>query len=136
MAFCVAYPHDYPHELTIIASKHNIFLKPVKRWKGVRKALDFTPMCPQLIFPKDLIPLNYISENISEDCLNLNIWTPDIKPKKLKTVMVWIHGGAFLVNSANVDETDGQVLAAFGDVVVVTINYRQIIITFIKYSIT
>ncbi|CAG2104663.1 unnamed protein product, partial [Medioppia subpectinata] len=98
--------------------------QPVKRWPGVRSATQFTPMCPQVIIPKTLVDMNYISENISEDCLSLNIWTPEIRPKKLRTVMVWIHGGGFLYNSANIHEKDGRVLANYGDVVVVTINYR------------
>jgi len=97
---------------------------PIKRWSGVRKASKFTLMCPQRVLPRELVPMNYITEELDEDCLTLNIWTPEIKPKKLKTVMVWIHGGAFNYNSANLYETDGRVLAQFGDVVVVTINYR------------
>jgi para-nitrobenzyl esterase len=96
----------------------------VKRWTGTRKAHNFTAMCPQQILPKELIPMKYISENLSEDCLSLNIWTPDTKPKKLRTVMVWIPGGAFNYLSANLHETDGRVLASFGDVVVAAINYR------------
>ncbi|CAG2171018.1 unnamed protein product [Oppiella nova] len=98
--------------------------QPMKRWTGVRTATQFTPMCPQVIIPKSIVDMNYISENISEDCLSLNIWTPEVRPKKLRTVMVWIHGGGFLYNSANIHEKDGRVLANYGDVVVVTINYR------------
>jgi hypothetical protein len=66
----------------------------------------------------------------AEDCLFLNIYTPFL-PKshgseaKLRPVMFWIHGGAF-VNGAGSDPTfDGGNLASRGDVVVVTINYRQ-----------
>ena len=98
--------------------------QPIRQWTDVRPALEFTPMCPQVIIPKTIIDMNYISENISEDCLSLNIWTPDLKPKTLKTVMVWIHGGGFLYNSANIKEKDGRILAGMEDVVVVTINYR------------
>jgi len=65
----------------------------------------------------------------AEDCLFLNIYTPFL-PKshgskdKLRPVMFWIHGGAF-VNGAGSDPTfDGGNLASRGDVVVVTINYR------------
>ncbi len=99
--------------------------EPVKPWNGgVKNVLDFKPICPQIMFPQELIPMSFISEKMSENCLNLNIWSPDIKPNKLKTVMVWIHGGAFNYNSANLHETDGRILSSFGDVVVVTINYR------------
>lgn len=101
--------------------------EPVKPWTGIRKAINFSPMCSQIIFSREIMRTYYISEQISEDCLTLNIWTPDMKPKNgLKTVMIWIHGGAFNYNTANTKETDGRVLASFGDVVVVSINYRQI----------
>ena len=102
--------------------------EPVKKWSGLRTAFDFTPMCPQVIIPNRIVEMNYITTNISEDCLSLNIWTPDVKPKTLRTVMIWIHGGGFLYNSANIHEKDGRVLSSFGDVVVVTINYRYVLI--------
>ena len=59
----------------------------------------------------------------SEDCLNLNIWTPRLDDKK-RPVMFWIHGGAFLMGGGNDTIYDGSALARRGDVVVVTINYR------------
>ena len=66
----------------------------------------------------------------AEDCLFLNIYTPylprscDIE-SMLKPVMVWIHGGAFLGGAGSDPTFDGGNLASRGDVVVVTINYRQ-----------
>jgi len=59
----------------------------------------------------------------SEDCLNLNVWTPKIGNKK-RPVMFWIHGGAFLMGGGIDSMYDGSALARRGDVVVVTINYR------------
>ncbi|TFG28213.1 MAG: carboxylesterase/lipase family protein [Promethearchaeota archaeon] len=59
----------------------------------------------------------------SEDCLNLNIWTPAADNKK-RPVMFWIHGGAFIMGSGIDPMYDGTVLAKRGDIVVVTINYR------------
>ncbi|CAG2163237.1 unnamed protein product [Oppiella nova] len=62
-----------------------------------------------------------------EDCLYLNIWSPNISgdiTKKLYPVMVWIYGGAFQTGSIDLDLYDGQTLATTGDVVVVTFNYR------------
>ena len=59
----------------------------------------------------------------SEDCLNLNVWTPKIDNKK-RPVMFWIHGGAFVMGGGIDPIYDGSALARRGDVVVVTINYR------------
>jgi len=59
----------------------------------------------------------------SEDCLFLNIWTPATDEGK-RPVMVWIHGGAFVIGTANDPMYDGAALAQRGDVVIVSINYR------------
>ena len=58
----------------------------------------------------------------SEDCLYLNVWQPagaDNLP-----VMVWIHGGGFVLGSGGQDLYEATELAGRGDVIVVTINYR------------
>jgi para-nitrobenzyl esterase len=56
------------------------------------------------------------------DCLNLNIWSPDLGQARLP-VMVWIHGGAFLNGSGSWPTFDGTRFARDG-AVCVTINYR------------
>ncbi len=58
----------------------------------------------------------------SEDCLYLNVWTPDLGGRR--PVMVWVHGGAWRTGHGAVAGTDGTALAGRGDVVVVTLNYR------------
>ncbi len=58
----------------------------------------------------------------SEDCLYLNVWTPSTKGTR--PVMVWFHGGAWRTGHGLVAGTNGAALAARGDVVVVTVNYR------------
>ena len=60
----------------------------------------------------------------SEDCLFLNVWTPDRKTDKPRPVMVYIHGGAYNTGSGGSPLYDGTNLALRGDVVVVTINHR------------
>ena len=64
----------------------------------------------------------------SEDCLFLNIFTPYLpesdSSSELKPVLFYIHGGAFIVGAGSLSEYDGGNLAARGDIVVVTINYR------------
>lgn len=60
----------------------------------------------------------------SEDCLFLNVWTPDRAPRVGKPVMVYIHGGAYSGGSVTDPLNDGAILAERGDVVVVTVNHR------------
>ena len=67
----------------------------------------------------------------SEDCLFLNIVTPSVEGEQ-RPVLFWIHGGGFTSGSAN--EYDGSMLAAQGDVVVVTINYRLGLFGFLDLS--
>jgi para-nitrobenzyl esterase len=59
---------------------------------------------------------------MSEDCLTLNVWTPDQTPGPLP-VMVWIHGGGYNNGSGTAALYNGTSLASRG-VVVVTHNYR------------
>jgi len=59
----------------------------------------------------------------SEDCLYLNIWTPDTEPATPLPVMVWLHGGGFTIGAGSLDPYRGKALAAHG-VIVVTLNYR------------
>ncbi|WP_380178840.1 carboxylesterase/lipase family protein [Kalamiella sp. sgz302252] len=59
----------------------------------------------------------------SEDCLYLNLWTPDTEPASAMPVMVWIHGGGFTIGAAGLAPYVGRPLASRG-VVVVTLNYR------------
>ncbi|CAF4226953.1 unnamed protein product, partial [Rotaria sordida] len=61
----------------------------------------------------------------SEDCLYLNIWTPVNKENQtLKPVMFWIYGGYFTQGYIDRDGYNGSVLAALGDIVFVSANYR------------
>lgn len=59
----------------------------------------------------------------SEDCLFLNIFTKETKPKKLQPVLVYIHGGGFNAGSSSIDSLGPDHLL-LADVVVVTMNYR------------
>ena len=58
---------------------------------------------------------------MDEDCLILNVWTPSTEGAD-RPVLFWIHGGGRYEGSGH--DYDGSRLAAQGDVVVVTINYR------------
>ncbi len=96
--------------------------QPVEAWSGVRDALTYGPtvLKPPYFPPFDaLLPEPAIP---GEDCLNLNIWSPDLGGAKLP-VMVWIHGGAFANGSGAINTYDGSHFARDG-VVCVTFNYR------------
>jgi para-nitrobenzyl esterase len=62
--------------------------------------------------------------NEGEDCLVLNVHTPQASRARQRPVMVWLHGGGFAIGSAGDPQYDGTNLALRGDVVVVTINHR------------
>ena len=89
-------------------------------WTDVRPALDFAPACPQLV-SIDLTENNNSVQ--SEDCLAVNVWTP-APDAKMRPVMVFIHGGAFIEGSARNRGYDGASLAGRGDLVVVSLQYR------------
>ncbi|KAL3320374.1 hypothetical protein Ciccas_000934 [Cichlidogyrus casuarinus] len=64
------------------------------------------------------------SPAMSEKCLFLNIWTPSIAQTEQIPVMIWIHGGNFLTGGIRSELYNGGFLAAFSNVVVVTVQYR------------
>jgi para-nitrobenzyl esterase len=82
---------------------------------GIVDAVRFGPSCPQR-------GERYNPQ--SEDCLFLNVWTPEARAGARRPVMVYIHGGAYSSGSVVDPLNDGRHLAARGDVVVVTINHR------------
>ena len=84
-------------------------------WSGVRDAADFGAACMQ--------PASPFSTHaaVSEDCLFLNIWTP--QQARGAPVLVWIHGGSLVSGSGAEAVYDGARLARQG-VIVVSINYR------------
>jgi para-nitrobenzyl esterase len=95
----------------------------VESWPDVRDATEFGPMAPQPGAPDNGVWGGRPGGG-SEDCLVLNVFTPAGGLAGSRPVLVWIHGGGFTGGSGNVPWYDGTKLAANGDVVVVTINYR------------
>jgi para-nitrobenzyl esterase len=93
------------------------FLPPVAPtpWRGVRDALRFGSIAPQTEPAR--------GQRMSEDCLNLNLWTPGLRGGK-RPVMVWFHPGGYSGDSSNNPDVDGARLSRRGDVVVVTVNHR------------
>ena len=68
----------------------------------------------------------------SEDCLGLNVWTPAASASGKLPVMVWIHGGGFIIGASSQSVYDGEPLAAQG-VVVVSMNYRMGVFGFLAH---
>jgi para-nitrobenzyl esterase len=108
--------------------------RPPAAWDDIRRVHDFGPMCPQ-VFGAPLEEETAILQRgpTSEDCLNLNVWTPALEDHALP-VMVWFHGGVFSVGSGASTSNDGANLAVRNDVVVVTINHRLNLFGFLDVS--
>ncbi|XP_067879998.1 neuroligin-1-like isoform X7 [Heterodontus francisci] len=114
-------------------------------WTDVRNATQFAPVCPQNIhgmLPEVMLPVWFLSnlddvatyiQDQSEDCLYLNIYVPtenDIRDSGPKPVMMFVHGGSYMEGTGNMFE--GSVLASYGNVIVVTINYRLGVLGFLS----
>src|SRR5271165_167727 len=95
--------------------------QPVAPWNGVRSAEAFGPNSLQGVVFDDIDPT---ACGVSEDCLYLNVWTPAAPwGAERLAVLVWVHGGGFVVGSGSEPRYDGTRLAARG-IVVVTLNHR------------
>ena len=101
--------------------------QPPAAWSGVRDATQYGSVCTQadsfIHIPRTLM---------SEDCLTLNVWTPSLKPGQPAPVMVFVHGGGFVLGSSNGSPLNGVALATRG-AVVVSINYRLGVFGFLAH---
>jgi para-nitrobenzyl esterase len=86
-----------------------------KPWHELLEAVEYGPSCPQV---------SRGEARCDEDCLFLNVWTPAVRDGGRRTVMVYIHGGAYANGSGSDPLTDGTNLVKRGNVVVVTVNHR------------
>lgn len=93
--------------------------QPVQAKAGVTDAKAFGPASVHTVGSAGWI---YTPEEVqSEDCLSVNVWTPERQGRA--PVIVWLHGGGFRAGATRMPLMDGAKLAALG-VVVVTVNYR------------
>ncbi len=102
--------------------------QPVEPWEGVRDCLEFGP-ANMTDYDTAYGPFYEKEWNwdmaypMSEDCLQLNIWTPAKSPDEKLPVMVWIFGGGLIGGNPAEMEFDGERLARRG-IVLVSVNYR------------
>ena len=94
--------------------------EPYGAWNGTLNATVMGPSCMQPFYG---IPKEVINKQVSEDCLQLNIFVPfSPSSNATKSVMIWIHGGGFVAGQAT--WYDGRDFVQKADVILVTVNYR------------
>ena len=120
----------------------NRFMPPMKpeSWAGIRNALAYGRICPQ----EDSAHSNTDGKNLAnadedafllhrgyairvpgEDCLRVNVWTPEINGSGKRPVMVYMHGGGFSGGCGHdLLSYEGESLARNHDVVLVNHNHR------------
>ena len=100
--------------------------QPVEPWRGVLVCDEFAKaplQKEQARHPKGWKNTDEMNPATSEDCLYLNIWTPEKKEKEKLPVMVWIYGGGFHVGATDGPVYRGDTYAKKG-VIMVSIPYR------------
>lgn len=113
--------------------------QPVEPWEGVLPTVFYGHSAPQEIYARD--PDSYATfvdhwnyDELSEDCLRLNLWTPALD-KARRPVLVWLHGGGFTNgNGIEQDGYHGEDLSREGDIVFVSINHRLGALGFTDFS--
>ncbi|MFI0982725.1 carboxylesterase/lipase family protein [Streptomyces sp. NPDC021093] len=96
-------------------------------WEGTRPADRPGIAAVQAPFPPETAIGRIFPQPLpgqGEDCLTVNVWTPAKDPGDRLPVMVWLHGGGFLIGAGSAPHYAGTELARRGDVVVVSLNYR------------
>ncbi len=104
----------------------NRFMPPRKRqpWSDVRDATQWGERPPQIVGgePAEMLPTDP-RERQGEDCLVMNVWTPNPGAAR-RPVMVWLHGGGYRSGSGSYGIYEGRELARKHDVVAITVNHR------------
>ncbi len=111
--------------------------RPVEPWDGIKNATNYGYISPtggepaptsEIFIPHRFWPAN-------EHCQFLNVWTPGLEKDRKRPVMVWLHGGGY-ANGSSMEQVayEGDELAKYGDVVVVTVNHRLNLLGFLDMS--
>ncbi|CAH1141795.1 unnamed protein product [Phyllotreta striolata] len=107
---------EIPYAAPPVGANRYQLIKEPEPWEGILPTKKNTKICYQVTSRhKDL--------EISEDCLYMNIYSPDISGKKLLPVLLWVHGGGFTAESSTFEYSGPKYIMDHG-VVVVTFNYR------------
>ena len=110
----------------------NRFMPPQKpeKWVGIKDTIWWGNTAPQ-IMDNRYAAVHYSFadhwnyDDVSEDCLKLNVWTNGLADGKKRPVLVWLHGGGFTNgNGIEQDGYHGENFAKSKDVVFVSINHR------------
>jgi len=102
---------------------------PVNNWEGVRRAYKFGPWAMQNPIFGDMC---FRSDGMSEDCLYLNVWTPEEAEPGSLPVLVYFYGGGFAAGDGSEDRYNGEMMARKG-IVAVTVNYRLNVFGFLSH---
>lgn len=112
-------------------SGKNRFMPPQKPtpWTDIRPALWWGNSASQIMekryantYASFVDHWNY--DDVSEDCLKLNVWTPALDTQK-RPVVVWLHGGGFVNgNAIEQDGYNGENIARLGNIVFCSLNHR------------
>ncbi|KAK9743673.1 Carboxylesterase family [Popillia japonica] len=103
------------------------FMIPVapEKWEGILEATEDLPLCVQRDWRGNIVG--------QEDCLYLNVHTPELQTKNLKPVMVYIHGGGFVEGNGRNEMFGAEFLMPEG-VLLVTIHYRLGLFGFLNFA--
>lgn len=113
-------------------SGKNRFMPPQKPqpWSDIKPAVWWGNTAPQIMdnryanaYASFVDHWNY--DDVSEDCLKLNVWTPSVNDGKKRPVLVWLHGGGYTNgNGIEQDGYNGENLSRRGNIVFCSINHR------------
>ena len=112
-------------------SGKNRFMPPVKpaAWKEIKPCVWWGNTAPQIMekryanaYASFVDHWNY--DDVSEDCLKINVWTPALDTQK-RPVLVWLHGGGFVNgNAVEQDGYHGENISRLGNIVFCSLNHR------------
>ncbi|XP_064456026.1 acetylcholinesterase-like isoform X2 [Ornithodoros turicata] len=112
---------------------------PVEPWKDILNCTVRPSSCYQIVDTTfgdfSGSTMWNANTNMSEDCLNINVWVPQPRPPNA-AVLVWIYGGGFYSGTSTLDVYDGRTLATEEKIIVVSMNYRVASLGFLSLGNT